>query len=229
MNSWVWFKDNERSHRKMRTRYSYRKSILTYSTLPSSWTFFSDKRRKTTVYICVKHKKKKRKNFISSSITRSHKEYCQFPQPVTFHSSFLPFFPLTFNYQRSLPPLSPFSLHQVLLPSFFSISPLYLSVYLSVCLSVTRHFTRSLTRSVSHTVRITPIHLVHSLAHSPALADTLVGFLFFFFFFYSIHGDCTCVTTWTCKIGHLSCCLVLFIFFSCEAKKKDKCMWHFND
>lgn len=168
------------------------------------------------MYICVKHKKKEKtklyillyhtltQRILSTSIT------CHFPLFLSpFPSSHLQL-PTVSASSLALFPTSGFT-------SFFLLYLPSLSVYLSVCLSVTRHFTRSLTRSVSHTVRITPIHLVHSLAHSLTRSRSHTGWVSLFFF-YSIHDDCTCVTTWTCKIGHLSCCLVLFIFFSCEAK-----------
>lgn len=129
-----------------------------------------------------------------------------FHNPSLSISSSLPSSSL--NYQRSLPPLSPFSRHQVLLPSFFSIFP-SLSVYLSVCLSVTRHFTRSLTRSVSHTSE-NHSHSPRSLTRSLTRSRSHTGWVSFFF--YSIHSDCTYVTTWNCRVEHLLQSLPLHFF-----------------
>lgn len=153
----------------------------------------------------------KEKKTLYPSLSHAHTE-----NTVNFHNLLLstfPFPPFPSSHLQ-LPTISASSLALFPTSGFTSFFLLYLpslSVYLSVCLSVTRHFTRSLTRSVSHTVRFTPIHLVHSLTRSLTRSRSHTGWISLFF--YSIHGDCTCVTTWTCKVGHLSCCSVLFIFF----------------
>lgn len=154
-------------------------------------------------------------------ITRSHREYCQLPQPPRHSPLFLP---------PSLPPSSPQTTNglclpsrlfpdiRFLLPSFFSIFP-SLSVYLSVCLSVTRHFTRSLTRSVSHTSE-NHSHSRRSLTRSLTRSRSHTGWVsFFFFFLFHTQGDCTYVTTWICRVGHLLQPLFLFTFLSRKAPR----------
>lgn len=129
-----------------------------------AWSIEKEKKK---LYILLYHTLTQR--ILSTSIT------CYFPLFL-----FLPFLPLTFNYQRSLPPLSPFSRHQVLLPSFFSIFPLYLSICLSVCPSLATSHAHSHDQSATQWDSLPFTSFTHSLAHSPALAHTLVGFLFFF-------------------------------------------------
>lgn len=170
------------------------------------------------MYICVKHKKKGKNKTLYPPLSHAHTE-----NTVNFHNLSLSAFPF------SLPFLSPSTTNGLCLLSrpfpdirfYFLLSSLSpLSICLSVCLSVRHSPLHTLTHTISqpHSENHShsPRSLTRSLTHPLSLTHWL-GFSFFFFF-YSIHDDCTCVTTWTCKIGHLSCCLVLFIFFSCEAK-----------
>lgn len=135
------------------------------------------------------------------------------------------------NHSSSQPPFNPhyegpaFSIALFPTLNFTSFFLLYLSLFicLSVYLSV-RHLplhTLTYTRSESATHSLTHFSFTlftHWLIHSPALTYTLwlgLSPLSFFFFLYFIHGDCTYVTTWICKIG-LLLWILLFYFFPRE-------------
>lgn len=202
----------------------------------SLWTlYFSDKdieRRFYCVYLRrVLKKKEKRSTSYLPLYTLTQRILST---SITCYPPHFPFFLFSsLNCQRSLPSLSPFSRHQILLPSFFSIFP-SLSVYLSVCLSVCPSLATSHAHSHNQSatqVRITPIHLVHWLTRSRSHTHihTLVGFLFLF----HTHSDCTYVTTWTLFAeSGIYCSPILFTFLSLvkrarksKNEKKKKKMW----
>lgn len=187
---------------------------------------FSDKDIERRFY-CVhlrrafeKKRKKKRKKKTSCPpfITRSHREYCQLPQPR--HSPFfLPQLPTVSASPLAFFPTSGFT-------SFF-LFYLSLSICLSVCLSVRHSPLHTLTHTISqpHKWESLPFtSFTHSLTHPLSLTHWLG------FFFYSIHSDCTYVTTWTCRVGHLLQPLPFHVSLSRKAraefderkKKKEK-------